>query len=72
MPYRHYSHLHPTSLNSPRIPLKRVSRFGFGIIPCPDCGAGVGEECVTSTGKRNALGHISRRRLANRKLHEES
>ena len=39
-------------------------------IPCPDCGAGVGEYCVTATGRRLVTGHASRVRLATRAANE--
>ena len=35
-------------------------------VPCPDCGVGVGEVCVTATGGRLSTGHASRVRLATR------
>lgn len=37
-----------------------------GVVPCPTCGAGVDEPCVTSTGRH--VVHGSRRRMALRAL----
>jgi hypothetical protein len=41
-----------------------------GKLPCPDCGARVGDYCVTSTGERTG-DHSIRRRLAKYKPVEE-
>jgi hypothetical protein len=42
------------------------------IVPCPECGAGVGEACITSNGKPLYGAHRSRRRLSIRTAREQS
>ena len=37
-------------------------------VDCPDCDALAGEQCVTAAGNRTSSHHISRRRMAKRKL----
>lgn len=40
-------------------------------VDCPDCPALVGDQCISSTGKRLNQVHISRRRIAMRKYNAE-
>lgn len=51
--------------------IKRAPGLKYTIIPCPDCGAGIGERCVSRYGIEIGKGHVVRRRLVLRKLNEE-
>jgi hypothetical protein len=55
-----------------REPLSRVARVMqlevFALrVACPVCGAPVGDECATSTGRRMGVVHARRRRLGSYK-----
>lgn len=49
--------------NVPKAPRHRVS---LRVVECPDCLAGLGEPCRSSTGKAMNAGHRSCKRLATR------
>jgi len=51
--------------------IKRAPQLEIRIVPCPECGADIGEPCLASTGAVRTKGHMSRRRLTIRKLLDE-
>jgi hypothetical protein len=57
-------------VNPPRFKPKQDRRVNARIVPCPTCKAEVDAFCVSSTGHR--VNHPIRRRMAIRKMNEES
>jgi len=51
---------------------KRIWGINYKIIACIDCAARIGEDCISTKGTRLAKPHVSRLRLANKKLYEEA
>ena len=68
----------PATEQSPRhsrassVPAKRTPELNHGILPCIDCGAEIGEHCISSLGTPHHRGHVSRIRLAIRKMDEDA
>jgi len=51
--------------------IQKAPALQFRIVPCPECDAEIGQPCLASTGAIRTKGHMSRRRLAVRKLLDE-
>lgn len=56
----------PRTYHGSTMPAMNDRSIPVRCVPCPTCGVGVGETCVSSTGKPGH--HVPRRRMALRKL----
>jgi hypothetical protein len=70
MPRRHRNHVVASTQQSLQVAVRRAPRINDRIIPCIDCSAGIGEDCISTNGVKTR--HVSRIRLAVRKLKEDA